>query len=324
MKKFAVVLVTSLALLSCAEEVEKTMSEVSQTDPSLTDFYEEIGEGFQVMESSCISCHHPNPNTENKIAPSFTEIKISYLKQGKDMETFTQLFTQFVANPSAENAVVEGAIEKYGVMPKFDISEREAKQLATYLFHSPVEKPDWYTKYYSLDQENFKASDTLLNYVDLGKKYALSTKAVLGKNLKGAIKSKGTLGAVSFCNSKAYPLTDSMSVVLNAQIKRVSDQPRNPNNNANELELAYIHSSKEMLAKGDKLKPQMQEMNGKMVGYYPITTNAMCLQCHGGLKTQIKPEVGKKLQDLYPNDLATGYGENELRGIWVVTMDKSN
>jgi hypothetical protein len=68
----------------------------------------------------------------------------------------------------------------------------------------------------------------------------------------------------------------------------------------------------------------MQEVDGKMVGYYPITTNAMCMQCHGDVNTQIKPEVLKNIQGLYSNDLATGYGENELRGIWVVTMDKTN
>ena len=67
-------------------------------------------------------------------------------------------------------------------------------------------------------------------YAQRGLKYALTTKAVLGKNLMKTIQKKGTLEAVTFCNKQAYPLTDSMSLVHNAIIKRVTDQPRNPSN----------------------------------------------------------------------------------------------
>ena len=323
MKNWTYLIAVSIVFVSCNDE-RKTQVVQTENTPATEVVYKEMGDGFRVMESSCIACHNPDPAINNKVSPSFTEIKKAYIQNSSDIESFTALFIQFLANPSSDNAIVHGAIDKYGVMPKFDISETEAKNLATYLYLSPLEKPDWYTKYYSLDKENFKAYDDEISPMELGKKYALSTKAILGKNLKGAIKNKGTMEAVNFCNSKAYPLTDSMSVALNAHIKRVSDQPRNPKNQASELELAYIVSSKGILAKGEGLKPQMQELNGKMVGYYPITTNAMCMQCHGEVNTQIKPEVFKNIQELYPSDLATGYGENELRGIWVVTMDKTN
>ena len=48
----------------------------------------------------------------------------------------------------------------------------------------------------------------------------------------------------------------------------------------------------------------------------------MCLQCHGQLKTEILPETLSKINKLYPNDLATGYKIDELRGIWDVEMKK--
>ena len=59
-----------------------------------------------------------------------------------------------------------------------------------------------------------------------------------------------------------------------------------------------------------------------MTGYYPITTQAMCLQCHGNPESDIAPETLSAIERFYPEDLATGYGENELRGIWVVEMAK--
>ena len=40
------------------------------------------------------------------------------------------------------------------------------------------------------------------------------------------------------------------------------------------------------------------------------------------LKTMnFKPETLNKIHELYPDDKATGYGPNELRGIWVIEMN---
>ena len=41
----------------------------------------------------------------------------------------------------------------------------------------------------------------------------------------------------------------------------------------------------------------------------------MCLQCHGEKGKNIQPKTLEKIAQLYPNDLATGYKENEVRGL---------
>lgn len=168
------------------------------------------------------------------------------------------------------------------------------------------------------DSDNKNAFKSL----EEGLSFAMQTQKVLAGNLMNEIKTKGTVGAVTFCSAKAYPLTDSMALALNAQIKRVSDQPRNPNNKANQQEAAYIAKSKEFLKKGEIAEPIMTEINGKMVGYYPIITNQACLQCHGGQGTEVLSETLLQIEDLYPNDKAIDYKINELRGIWVVEMNK--
>jgi nitrate reductase cytochrome c-type subunit len=161
-----------------------------------------------------------------------------------------------------------------------------------------------------------------ISALEQGQKYALKTKSALGKNLMGTIKSKGTIGALSFCNENAISLTNSTGIENNIQIKRVSDKNRNPENKANVNELSYIEKTKDQLMYGKKITPQIQEIDSKMVGYYPIVTNKMCLQCHGNSTSDIKPNTYSKIKELYPNDIAVGYSENELRGIWVVTMPK--
>ncbi|MBL0308568.1 MAG: DUF3365 domain-containing protein [Bacteroidetes bacterium] len=113
-----------------------------------------------------------------------------------------------------------------------------------------------------------------------------------------------------------------MSLVLEAKIKRVSDQPRNTANAANEAELSYIKKWKEAKMIGEEQPPTVTEIDGKMVGYYPIITNQMCLQCHGKPNVEINTATLRRIKQLYPTDQAIGYAENEIRGIFVVEMNK--
>lgn len=178
------------------------------------------------------------------------------------------------------------------------------------------------TKNISVEEKT--ASTTVIDtaiYAERGLEYALNAQAVLGKNLMQAIQKDGTIGALSFCNEMAYPLTDSMAVVQNVQLKRVSDKPRNQNNQANAEELKYIEAYKNRIAKQELPDPLVTQSNTEVQVYYPILTNAMCLQCHGQPK-DIVPSTLKKLTVLYPKDKALGYDLNEVRGIWKVTFDK--
>lgn len=167
-----------------------------------------------------------------------------------------------------------------------------------------------------------QATDDPSDYAELGLEYALNAQTVLGKNLMQAIQKEGTLGALTFCNEQAYPLTDSMAVVQNVKLKRVSDQPRNENNQANAEELKHIESYKNNVVNQELPEPIVAESDTEVRVYYPILTNGMCLQCHGK-PSNMEPSTLKELTVLYPKDKALGYDVNEVRGIWKVTFDKN-
>jgi len=160
------------------------------------------------------------------------------------------------------------------------------------------------------------------DYLKEGKEIAAAAQAILGKNLMAAIKAGGTANALTFCNVRALPLTDSTAIALDAKIKRVSDKNRNSVNAANKSELAYIHQAKHEVINFGSAKPVLQEINNEMVGYYPIITNALCIKCHGDPQNDIDDKTWSLIKDKYPNDKAVGYLPNELRGMWVITMDK--
>lgn len=158
--------------------------------------------------------------------------------------------------------------------------------------------------------------------LETGKTIALKAKAELGKNLIQTVTNEGAVAAVEFCNVQALPITQRVSEELGATITRVSDQPRNPNNAANERELAYIANAKAALARKEPAKPALHEIDGKTVGYYPITTNSLCLQCHGVPGKDVASDTLAVLAEKYPDDQALGYGLDELRGIWVIGMEQ--
>ncbi len=114
-----------------------------------------------------------------------------------------------------------------------------------------------------------------------------------------------------------------MAHSLGASISRVTDKPRNSANMASKTEVAIIRKYKAQVAAAVNTKPTSLNEAGRQLFYFPIQTNALCLQCHGNSATQINKETLNRLKALYPQDQATGYGLNEVRGLWKVELKKA-
>lgn len=320
------ILFSFLGLVSCQND-KKEFQPI--TEENNTYELTQEHEGKKLMETHCYLCHSPNAGeNEGRIAPPMVAIKARYIdKEGYNKEEFIAAMTSFVKNPTEDKALMYGAVKKHGLMPRQVFPEGSVEKIAEFMFDYQIEAPTWFKEHWEgHGNENwtqsgkpYKVVEKEKTYADIGLEYALGTKKVLGKNLMESIHKKGTLEALAFCNHRAIPLTDSMSTKFNASIKRVSDKNRNPNNKANKEELQYIAQFKKDLAEEKEIQPIAIEKGNQVQFYYPIETNTMCLQCHG---TQIKPEVQKQILKLYPNDLAVGYGENEVRGIWSITFKK--
>ncbi len=313
----AVYILGTLFILSQCKQNNKEQVDANESQDSKV-----YSEGASIVRQNCISCHSPNEGLSNKIAPSLKAIKEHYLKNGAKETEFAGKMSKFLLSPNIKDSKMPQAIEEFGLMPNVGFSEEQYKAVATYIYRTAMESPDWFEKQQKEMASSKDSEDNTDNYVKKGLNIALSTKAVLGKNLLTAIQKHGTEGALSFCNEKAIPLTDSMAIALKASIKRVSDKNRNPDNAANEKELDYINQAKLEIQKEGKAGPKVFEQNNKIVGYYPIMTNQMCMQCHGDLKTDIELNTQHKIKELYPEDKAFNYMANELRGIWVIEMEK--
>jgi hypothetical protein len=321
-------LLISLALLflSCNKKKESYIVVENENTPLDTINHN----GKKMMETHCYVCHSPTAKeNEGRIAPPMIAVKSRYLMEYDLKEDFVNAIVAFAEHPNEDDTMMHGAVKKFGVMPKQVFPENSVAQIADFMYDYQIDEPTWFKEHWqghgndnwSQPGKKVVVVEKQKSYEEIGLEYALATKKLLGQNLMGTIQKKGTLEALAFCNIQAMPLTDSMSEKYNATIKRVSDKNRNSNNKANAEELVYITQFKKDITDKKESKPVVVDKGDKVQFYYPIPTNTMCLQCHG--KTEnIKPEVLKKIKALYPADLAIGYGENEVRGIWSITFNK--
>lgn len=162
------------------------------------------------------------------------------------------------------------------------------------------------------------------NGAEAARVFALEIQAALGKTLQAQIAARGTAGAIAFCNLNALPITDSIAKARGAEIRRITDRPRNAANRASAAEAGLMARVRESLSEGAGTGSLELRENGGAHYYFPIVTNPLCLQCHGVPGQEVSPEVGARIAELYPEDQALGYGPNQLRGLWKVTMNPRN
>lgn len=155
-------------------------------------------------------------------------------------------------------------------------------------------------------------------YIARGKVIADSAQKVLGSNLVRALNEGGTIGALEFCSVEAIPITRNAAETMGVELSRVSDKPRNQMNTADFEELKIIGKMKDELRSGNKINEVAVVEDHYVTTYYPILTQPLCMQCHGVKGKDINPETDRVIAALYPLDKATGYGINEVRGMWKV------
>lgn len=150
----------------------------------------------------------------------------------------------------------------------------------------------------------------------MGDSISTVMQGVLLQNVAGAIQKGGTDYAIEFCNTKAMPLTDSVSTKINVQIQRLSDKNRNPNNT---IQTKMDHTAWETIKKNQKAIVEQDE-NGDVFYYKPILLGMpTCLKCHGNTN-DISESTQQIIAQKYPNDLAINYKLGDLRGMWKIKL----
>lgn len=143
--------------------------------------------------------------------------------------------------------------------------------------------------------------------------------------LQEAIANDGVPAAIQFCQVKALPILQEVSEKYQVEIRRVSNDYRNPADKPLDYEEGildtYVYNKENNLPN----EPNIQKIEGGEVLLFTkaiMIPNALCLNCHGQPDKEISPETQKVLKELYPDDKATGHQIGDLRGMWSIRLPK--
>lgn len=161
-------------------------------------------------------------------------------------------------------------------------------------------------------------------YLEKGLSISKSTGKELSETLSNKMKSGGVIEALVFCNAAALPLTQQMSEKHEVLIKRTSLKTRNSLNKPTENELLILKEFQVNLDQGVSPEPKIVlDQHGTPNYYAPILVQKKCLKCHGSLNKELSISTDSIIKSYYQDDMATGYSEGDLRGIWSISFTKS-
>jgi len=140
----------------------------------------------------------------------------------------------------------------------------------------------------------------------------------LKEELEAAMKVGGPVEAMDVCYVIAPEIAQALSEKQGIEVGRVSLKSRNPVlgvPNGWQTKVLQDFEARRKNGEDPAVLVYAEVIDNQFRFMKAIPTAAVCLHCHG---TNLGPEVKAKLTELYPQDKATGYKEDDLRGAFVV------
>ena len=158
-----------------------------------------------------------------------------------------------------------------------------------------------------VEEENLNEAQVAQRDRALAARDALMGK--LKKRLMEVVSTDGLPAAIAVCKGDAPRLAKEVSKERALSIGRTSHRLRNTANQPPAWAKALVE---------DKIAdPTYLTSRDSLAALLPIPTGPMCLNCHGP-EDGIAADVKKALNEQYPDDQATGFEEDDLRGwFWV-------
>lgn len=160
--------------------------------------------------------------------------------------------------------------------------------------------------------------------MEKGKNIAAEAFAALSQELVKAMAEGGPAKALPVCHEKAAKLAGELGKKHGAEVRRVTHKARNPKNRASEAEMKILDGYAARIAAREAPKPVVVRNEAKQAVFHAPILLVMdtCLKCHGDPAKDIAPKDLALIRSLYPDDAATGFKLNQLRGMWKITFNR--
>ncbi len=142
-------------------------------------------------------------------------------------------------------------------------------------------------------------------------------KAELQRALRSGLE-QGPVEAIAACRDRAPEISMSLSTD-GVRLGRSSHRLRNPDNAPPDWVQPILDA---YVASPTDRAPTTVSLSANRSGYVePILLQAACLTCHGEV---LAPAVAARIDELYPEDRAVGFGVGDLRGVFWVAFPSSD
>lgn len=143
LKSGACMALFAVALSGCVEAETKSTKAVEPKAISAA--------GLKVFQSACMSCHSAEGKPTEQGPPIFA-VKDHVIKALPERDAFIERVKTWVKDPKADNALMPGAVSKFGLMPaQTNVSDEELQAVAEFLYDTDLAQPDWYAEHYQAE-----------------------------------------------------------------------------------------------------------------------------------------------------------------------------
>lgn len=87
----------------------------------------------------CHACH--NPQMDPPLAPPMWSVQQRYRKASSTRDDFIDQLASFSAAPSADTALLRGAVQRMGPMPAQALPEETLRRIAAYIYEESFDPP---------------------------------------------------------------------------------------------------------------------------------------------------------------------------------------
>lgn len=146
------IIITLLVLLfsSCKKKINDNLNKEFS---SMTEV--ENAEALKLFQQNCYACHSVTTKSHDEIiAPPMIAVKKRYKNQYDSKDDFVNAIVAYASDPKAENALMIGAINRFKPMPKQAFKEEDLRKIATYIYESDIETPEWFEAHFQQNHKN--------------------------------------------------------------------------------------------------------------------------------------------------------------------------
>lgn len=154
MKVLKILFVITLTIITSCSNNKKNKNNITKNVEISTD----NGKGtYKLIQKRCYACHSVTSKSHHEIiAPPMVAVKGRYKMSFPTEKEFVSAITNWVLDPTEENALMYGAVQNFKIMPKQSFKKEEIIKIAIYIFNNELEKPSWFQKYCNEEHPNGK------------------------------------------------------------------------------------------------------------------------------------------------------------------------